>query len=137
MNRRNQRKLRRIANQATELSFAAPQVVAHRAGRLALAATPPSARDAAEFRRMGAEKSAAFVASWSAMALEAMRVQQAWAASLARSMLRMSPIGVPALASMWQAAGLGLFASGLEPVHRAATANARRLARLPAPARRR
>lgn len=137
MNRRNQRKLRKIVNQATELSFAAPQVVAHRAGRLALAGNAPSARDAAEFRRMGAEKSAAFAASWIAMVGEAVRAQQAWAASLARSMLRMSPIGAPALAALWQSAGLGLLASGLEPVHRAATANARRLARLPAPARRR
>lgn len=137
MNRRNQRKLQHLVNQATELSFAAPQVAAHRMGRMATAGGPPSARDRAEFQRMAAEKPAAWIASWTAMGWELLRAQQAWLASLARSALRMSPAGPAAMASMFQAASLGLMASGLEPVHRAATANARRLAALPARAKRR
>jgi hypothetical protein len=137
MNRRNQRKLNALANQATELSFAAPQVMAHRLGRLALSNGRASSADAAEFHRMCAEKPAAFLAAWTAMGWEAMRAQQVWAAAMARAFLRLTPMGAPAIAAMWQAAGLGLVASGLEPLHRAATGNARRLSLVQLPYRRR
>jgi hypothetical protein len=53
---------------------------------MALAGPTLSERDRAEFRLMGAEKTAAFAASWNAMALQAFRAQQALWLSFARSL---------------------------------------------------
>lgn len=99
-----------IARQLTELAFAAPQVVAHRTLRMARAGGSPSARDQAEFMRMGTEKVAAFYQSWGAM----------WMAmwSMQMDFLR-----------TWSTAGLSVSGAGLAPVHRRAVANAKRLGR--------
>lgn len=107
----------RFARQAAELAVAVPQVMAHRLTRLALAGPRPSARDRREFYAMGQEKVHAFWQSWFAMGwamVEAM--QQAWLAMLQGAR-------VPLMDTE------RILAHGMAPVHRKATANARRLAR--------
>jgi hypothetical protein len=107
----------RLARQATELAVAVPQVMAHRLTRLALAGPLPNARDRREFLQMGQEKVHAFWQSWFAMGWAMVEAsQQAWIAVLQGAR-------VPLLDAH------GILARGLAPVHRRATANARRLAR--------
>ena len=117
---------------SAELAFAVPQVMAHRLTRMAIAGPNPSARDRKEFHRMGAEKTAAFTTSWNAMLVQTMRANQTLATTLMKSML--APSAKSATAAMTAAAGmqgaaLGILGKGLAPVHRTATANARRLGR--------
>lgn len=109
---------RKLARQATELALAAPQVVAHRLARIALAGPVPNARDQREFYAMGQEKVHAFWQSWFAIGwamLEAM--QQGTIAMLQGA--RVPLVDTHAILSR-----------GIAPVHRKATANARRLARI-------
>ena len=120
-----------LAARTTELAVAVPQVVAHRMTRMAIAGPVPSSRDRQEFTRMVAEKNTAFVASWQAMAAQAIVAQQAFAATLVR-MLWTSPWRVqPPFAVLAQVhdAALGVIGKGLAPVHRKAVANAKRLAK--------
>jgi hypothetical protein len=109
-----------------------PQVGAHRVARMALAGPQLSARDRREFALMVAEKNAAFAASWQAMAAQAALGQSALAASFFKSFLAVACGGKPSparsLAQLHQA-GLKVLGKGLEPVHRKAVANARRLGR--------
>jgi len=107
-----------------ELALAAPQVVAHRLARLALAGPHPSARDRAEFARMVREKQLAFAQSWLAMWAEGLRVQQGLWLAWARA-----PAPGRRAAARWVADGLRIGARGLSPVHAKAVANARRLSR--------
>jgi hypothetical protein len=130
---RHRRSTRALASRSVELAAAVPQVVAHRLGRMAQAGPNPSARDRKEFARMVLEKQSAFVESWGAMAWQTLLAQQAFAASLVRSV---SPLGRPraasagtALALEWQRAALAVLGKGLAPVHRRAVANAKRLGR--------
>jgi hypothetical protein len=125
-------KARSLATQATELSIAASQVVAHRVARMGLAGPAPSERDRKEFQLMMAEKETAFTESWRAMTSEALRAGQSFAASSLRSFWAPSLGGTASAGAMmaqWHDAALGVFGKGLEPVHRKAVANARRLAR--------
>jgi hypothetical protein len=94
---------------------------------MALAGTPPTARDQREFRQMGAEKLATFMESWNAMATETLRCNYFLATSFWRSWL----IGEPAqiCVSQMHNATLGVLGKGIGPVHRRAVANAKRLAR--------
>lgn len=92
-----------LALRSMEMFTASGQVIAARTGRMARAGTSPNARDRREFTRMGTEKVQA--ASQSAWAM-AMSMQQAWFQA-------------------W----LQMLTAGLAPVHRTATANARRLTR--------
>jgi hypothetical protein len=133
LNARQARLARRLVAQTSELATAVPQVMAHRLARMAIAGPKLSERDRKEFARMFAEKNSAFSESWNAMAQQALRSNQALAASLAHSFwtppsLRKKAAG-SALALQWHNAALGVFGKGLAPVHRKATANARRLAR--------
>lgn len=106
-----------LARQSAELAFAVPQVMAHRLTRLALAGPQPNARDRREFHVMGAEKVTAFWQSWFAMGWAMVEAsQKAWLATLQGAR-------VPAFDAH------AIVARGLAPVHRAATANARRLAK--------
>lgn len=106
-----------LARQAGELAFAVPQVVAHRLTRMALAGPVPSARDRREFHGMMQEKVHAFWQSWFAMGWAVLAAtQKAWLAGLQGAR-------VPLLDTQ------AVLAHGLAPVHRKATANARRLAR--------
>jgi hypothetical protein len=115
--------------QATELAWAAPQVMAHRLLRMATAGPQPSARDQREFARMGAEKMAAFYESWTAMAFEALRQQQAWWLSAWR--MSAWPWSWPPIGSARKRhhALQRIAAHGLAPVHRRTLANAKRLGR--------
>lgn len=111
------RRTPKLARQASELALAVPQVMAHRLARMALAGPMPNARDRREFHAMGQEKVHAFWQSWFAMGwamVEAM--QQSWIAILQGAR-------VPLIDTQH------VLSRGLAPVHRKATANARRLAR--------
>jgi hypothetical protein len=110
-------KHQRLSRQATELALAVPQVVAHRMTRMALAGPVLSARDRREFHGMAQEKVNAFWQSWFAMSVAMVEAsQQAWLAALQGAHMPMPDAH-------------GILSKGLAPVHRAATANARRLAR--------
>lgn len=123
---------RSLATQTAELALAAPQVVAHRLTRMALAGHTPNARDRKEFQQMGAEKVAAFQESWMAMYLQAWRVQQQMMATAMQSFWmpwsRMGGSSTNAL-EQWQKATIGILGQGMAPVHRRAVANAKRLNR--------
>ena len=82
---RRKRKTKSVVAKAAELAFAVPQVVAHRVTRMSIAGPSLSERDRKEFQRMGAEKMAAFSESWNAMIMQALRANQALAASFLRS----------------------------------------------------
>ena len=131
MSRRN-RHATSIASKAVELSLAVPQVVAHRVARMASAGPLPSQRDRREFQRMGAEKVTAFTQAWNAMAMQAVRANQALAATWMRTLWtppwRAGKLP-PSAAAQWQSAALGVIEKGIAPVHRTATANAKRLGR--------
>lgn len=117
----NSRPRRRSASlhlQAAELAIAVPQVVGHRLTRMALAGPFPSARDRREFHAMGQEKVHAFWQSWFAMGWAMVQaMQQAWTAGLQGAR-------VPLLDAN------AILSRGLAPLHRKATANARRLSRV-------
>jgi len=132
MPRRRRSTSQSLAIKAVELSLAAPQVVMHRVTRMARSGPMPSARDRKEMERMVAEKSVAFVESWTAMATQAMIAQQALAASFLRSFAAAAQgknLSALQSALQLQRAGLGVVARGLAPVHRKALANAKRLGR--------
>lgn len=138
MNASSRRKAARIGTQASELMLAAPQVVAHRLGRMAIAGHRPSAKDQREFQRMGAEKLAAFGEAWQAMTLQMLKSNQQLAASMMRSWwpgaaVRSGKTAAPWVqaAAQWQQATLDILGQGIRPVHRRAVANARRLGRGP------
>jgi hypothetical protein len=117
---------------AAELSWAVPQVVAHRLTRIAMAGSSPSPRDRREFKLMTAEKNDAFNESWTAMTAQALHVQQALVTSLLCSFGSSPPAGTPsatATAMNWHDAAIGVLRRGMAPVHRRAVANAKRLAR--------
>lgn len=121
-----------LAFKMAELSFAVPQVVAHRMTRMALSGSRPSVRDRREFERMVTEKGVACADAWTAMAVQAARSNQAIAASLFRSFLSVSRGGTAysaTAATQLHKAALGVLSKGLSPVHRTAVSNARRLRR--------
>lgn len=132
---RRNHKAASVARQATDLAMAAPQVVAHRLTRMAVAGANPSARDRKEFNRMVSEKQAAFYQSWNAMGLQSMAASQALMQAWARmwftpwSASTWSGQAAASQASLWQNAMWGVVDKGLAPVHRTAVANAKRLAR--------
>jgi len=136
MNVSSRRKAARLGTQASELMLAAPQVVAHRLGRMARAGHRPSVKDQREFHRMGAEKLAAFGEAWQAMTLQMLKSNQQLAASMMRSgwpgaALRNGSMDAPLAraAALWQQAALDILGQGIRPVHRRAVANAKRLGR--------
>jgi hypothetical protein len=117
-----------LAAKLTELMVAAPQVMAIRLSRMAAAGNQPTAKDRAEMHRMGNEKLVAFSQSWLAMWMNwwmmPLRLMPAWAGVLGGG-----PRSRAALRGATVRASNALLAAGLAPVHRTATANARRLAR--------
>ena len=132
MTRQRTRTIKTVGQQSAEIALAVPQVVAHRVTRMALAGPVPSERDRREFQRMVAEKQSAFTQAWAAMAAETVRANQAMATSILTGLL--NPFAWPGmtpghLGGQLHGAALGVLAKGLEPVHRKATANARRLSR--------
>lgn len=130
---RSTRTTKSITIKAAQLAVAAPQVVAHRVARMAMAGPTPSKRDRKEFNRMVAEKQVAFVESWQEMATQTMRANQALASSFllaAWSAWFWSKPSAGRAAAQIQGAALGILGKGMAPVHRKAVANAKRLARI-------
>jgi len=118
--------------QVAELAAAVPQVVAHRITRMALAGPVLSARDRKEFSGMVSEKQAAFMQSWQGMFAAAVRSNQNLALAMSRSLLSPSashPASSLRLAKQINHSLLKVASEGLRPLHRKATANAKRLAR--------
>ena len=106
-----------------ELGFAAPQVIAHRLTRMALAGPRISARDRKEFTGMVLEKQAAFAQAWLGMFAEGVRFQQQFALSLLTA-------ATPRIhVARARTATSRIASAGLTPIHRKAVANAKRLAR--------
>lgn len=122
-----------LSVQATELALAVPQVIAHRMARLAISGPLPSARDRKEFDLMSAEKVEAFSESLNAMVEQACHAHGQLAAST------ISSIWFPWAPAARQAASTApvnyvtalsqILDKGMAPVHRRATANAKRLSR--------
>ncbi len=97
---------------------------------MALAGPKPLARDKTEFELMVAEEKVAFGQSWDAMAVQATLAYQTLALSFFKPFwlpTRGKP-SAPAVASQIQRAAFGSLSKGVEPVHRKAIANAKRLA---------
>ena len=118
------------ARKAAELGFAVPWVMGHRLARLAVAGPLPSARDREEFQLMGTEKIVAFTEAWFATSVAM------WQANLALGSSMLYMMAVPGSAGsylwpsrQWQSAMIEALDRGFAPIHRTATANARRLAR--------
>ncbi|NTW17495.1 MAG: hypothetical protein HGA41_08580 [Syntrophaceae bacterium] len=81
---------------------------------------------------MGAEKTSAFIESWNAMTMQALRANQALAASFLRSFWSPLLKGRPSanmVAAKLRNAAFGVLGKGIAPVHRKALANAKRLSR--------
>ena len=129
---RRRRKSRSLAAQAFELGIAAPQVIAHRVARMASAGTSLSARDRAEFHRMGMEKIAAVNEAWTAMATQAFLENQKFALTFMQSLwfpwMRPTPTA-KSISRQLNRAAVGTLGKGLAPVRRRAVANAKRLGR--------
>ena len=121
-----------LAAQAFALGIAAPQVVAHRLARMAAAGASPSARDRAEFRRMGMEKMAAGKEAWTAMATQAVLENQKFALSFMQSLwfpwMRPAPTA-KSISRQLNRAAVEILGKGIAPVRRRAVANAKRLGR--------
>lgn len=141
MTRNTHRQAGRLQRQILDTMIAVPQVLAHRTGRMLISGHSPSAADLRELRRMGEEKSDAFVESWTAMAAQAMTVQFQFAAATMQAATRASSWWMPPFSaapslsmaemtrwsSQWQSAALDVASKGLAPVRRRAMANAARL----------
>jgi len=135
-----------------ELARAAPQVAAIRTARMLAAGATPGAADRAEFSRMGTEKVQAFWESMFAMGAQIARTNQEYARVTAMqwwrlwttpSWIAIRPLSQAATAlprttglvpgptpGERQRAVSKLVEAGLTPVHKRATANSRRLARV-------
>ena len=136
-----------------ELAIAAPQVAAIRTARMLAAGRNPGAADRAEFSQMRTEKVQAFWESILAMNTQIVRTQAEYARTAALQWWRLwttpwwlaaYPPAAQAMASLPRAAGMiagptrrqrqraisKILEAGLTPVHKRATANARRLGRI-------
>lgn len=133
MPRRRRRTSRSLAAQTFELGIAAPQVIAHRLARMATAGASPSARDSAEFHRMGIEKIVAANEAWTAMAAQAFLENQKLALGFMQSLwfpwMRPTPT-VKSVSRQLSRAAAGVLGKGVAPIRRRAVANAKRLGRL-------
>jgi hypothetical protein len=130
--------LTRIGAQSAGLALAVPQVVGHRVTRMIAAGSTPDARDLREFNLMSSEKTTAFVESWMAMGAYLIRANQQTALNMVgswwKSWFSLSGLNWPTAQQFWprtqqlQSTALGMMVKGIEPVHKAAVANAKRLA---------
>ena len=129
---RRRRKSKSLAAQTFELGMAAPQVIAHRVARMASAGASPSARDRAEFHRMGIEKIAAANEAWTAMATQVFVENQKIALTFMQSLwfpwMRATPT-VKSVSRRLNRAATGVLVKGMAPIRRRAVANAKRLGR--------
>ncbi len=130
---RRSRNSKSLTVKSLEVALSAPQVVAHRVTRMALAGTHPTGRDRKEFQRMVDEKYIAFAQAWGDMALHAMRAQWLFTASVFRMFLSPGSRQRPTAALMsahLQNTAVAMMHKGLAPIHRKTVANARRLAKI-------
>ncbi|HEX4857085.1 MAG TPA: polyhydroxyalkanoate granule-associated phasin [Limnobacter sp.] len=124
----------RLSTQALELSLAAPQVMAQRMVRMALAGSKPTPQDQKEFHEMSDEKVQAFYQSWAAIWVQMFKSQLAVAEAMTTAFTTAMVAGKAlsadsTLQAISREANKVLYA-GMEPVHRKAVANAKRLAGL-------
>ncbi|MGH8587259.1 MAG: polyhydroxyalkanoate granule-associated phasin [Gammaproteobacteria bacterium] len=136
--------------QLWEIAVAAPQVVAHRTARMARSGPTRSSADRKELTRMTQEKFEAFGESASAMAAEIVRANVAlWPSVLraggtlpsamwmptaragSRGFASKPALAAGAVPRIVSGAASRVLAKGFAPVHRRATANAKRLRRTP------
>ncbi|HVE50284.1 MAG TPA: polyhydroxyalkanoate granule-associated phasin [Casimicrobiaceae bacterium] len=125
-----------MAQRYAELSLAAPIVFATRTARMLAAGHNPTSTDQREMLRMGIEKVDAFGAAWLAMTTRIAEAQVEWWLGSMRSLWSGAAWFESPLARQRtdvrraQRAWLDVLDRGLAPIHRTATANARRLRRL-------
>jgi hypothetical protein len=134
MPNRRRSSARSLSTKTLELSLAAPQVVAHRVGRMMAAGPMPSARDRKEFLLMGSEKLLAFHQSWFAMWMQTAAAAQAqwlralttlpWARPRATSRAAQRAVAGHA------ATVARVLHAGLKPIHAKAVSNSKRLRRV-------
>ena len=126
------RKSKSLAAQTFELGIAAPQVIALRVARMARAGASPSARDRAEFHRMGVEKMAAVNEAWTAMATQAFVENQKLALTFMQSLWFpwMRQPTVKSVSRQLSRSAASILGMGMAPVSRRAVANAKRLGRI-------
>lgn len=133
------RSTKRVGKQKTtavklgELGAAVPQVVSHRLARMAMAGPHLSERDKREFTRMVLEKHDAFTQAWTEMLAESLRVHHSLSSALVDSLA--APLSAASreagqqLVNELANAPLRVVGKGLNPIHKRATMNARRLAK--------
>ena len=152
MRRKRRSSNTRTLTRMTELAIAAPQVVATRGARMLAAGSTPGKADLAEFSNMWTEKGAAFWESLFAMSTQMAKANQEYARMAAIQWWRLCttpwwfglvrptvgfaaslpriPTLLPVPSSTQRnRAVVRLVDAALGPVHKRATANARRLAR--------
>lgn len=131
MSRKHNTPSRTLATRSMELAVAVPQVMAHRIGRMMLAGPQLSSADHREFTLMGSEKVLAFQQSWLAMWVQLGAAQMAAVRSFWSNPLAAwgRPLSASRALSDHSAAWSRILGAGLQPVHKAAVANAKRLRR--------
>ncbi|HEY1227732.1 MAG TPA: polyhydroxyalkanoate granule-associated phasin [Ramlibacter sp.] len=120
------------ARRTAELAFAAPQVIAHRLHRMAIAGPTLSERDRKEFTGMVAEKQLAFTQACFAAWQQWARAQQSFALAAWRAFFSGTLPGLmsaSSLASRSFTTSAAMAGAALVPVHRKAVSNAKRLGR--------
>jgi hypothetical protein len=126
------RRSHRLQKQVSEMSWAVPQVIHERIGRMLLAGACPNEKDRAEFKLMSAEKLSAFYESWTALGQQTCLAQQEMAMAWVNTFTQMPVRHWPGtqLMNAARSATLGVLGAGLAPVHSRAVNNARRLSRV-------
>jgi hypothetical protein len=122
----------KVFAQLSKLGMAAPQVVAHRVGRMATSGPVMSARDRQEFSGMVSEKQLALTQSMQSMWLAGAKAHQDFWVTYSRSLLQppwLKSHTNSQLAKQVQQAGFNLLSEGLAPFERKASSNAKRLAK--------
>ncbi len=137
MSKRLHSKSLALNQKAMELMIATPVVVAHRVTRMLTAGATPSARDKTEFELMGAEKTDAFMESWTAVGNTMLRSNQRMAQSMfqawfdPRTYFTLATGKIPgAFTPSWSRVSrdaMDVSLNALAPVHRRAVSNAKRL----------
>lgn len=119
----------------SETMTASHAVVGHRSKTIETAMSDPLGADYVELGRMVSEKSAAFGAAGASLSRDWFAIQRDWnAQAMAMSAMMMGQVPSPrasqAMVARGQRLGSAALASGVRamtPIHRAATANERRL----------
>jgi hypothetical protein len=125
-----------LAAKSAELALATPQVMAHRLTRMAFAGASPNRRDRDEFSLMKEEKVAAFNESWQAMMAQTVQTQQQICLSMIQTVVHpawfaWTGVKMPtrSLTQEISSAASDILSKGIDPVHKRAVANAKRLGR--------